>query len=77
MSKKLTAQQRQHAIDVFKSSPMFHSCSDKNVALIVDAMDLVECKEGEVVVQQGYKTTRMFIVLEGLIDRVRVEDGKI
>lgn len=72
---KLTEEQRHRAIQVLKASPMFHLVGEKNLDVIVNSMDLIDCKAGELIYEQGSKTTRMYIVVDGVIDRVRFEDG--
>ena len=62
---------------ILRASPMFQHCKDETLEKIVKKMDVVSYGPGEVLIRQGQRTSQLFVLIDGEIERVRVEDGKL
>jgi serine/threonine protein phosphatase PrpC len=59
--------------DVLANMPLFARLSDRELLRVMQAVQVRECKDGDVVIREGDKGDELFIVLEG---QVRVSRGE-
>ncbi len=59
--------------DVLANMPLFARLSDRELLRVMQAVQVRECKDGDVVIREGDKGDELFIVLEG---HVRVSRGE-
>jgi CRP-like cAMP-binding protein len=58
--------------DVLANMPLFSRLSERELLRVMQAVQVRECKDGEVIIREGDKGDELFIVLEG---KVRVSRG--
>ncbi len=59
--------------DVLANMPLFARLTDRELLRVMQAVQVKECQDGEVVIREGDKGDELFIVLEG---KVRVSRGE-
>jgi serine/threonine protein phosphatase PrpC len=59
--------------DVLANMPLFARLSERELLRVMQAVQVRECKDGEVIIREGDKGDELFIVLEG---KVRVSRGE-
>lgn len=66
------------AIELIKSSPLFHDLYEDEIELIVKACEVLFFKPEEKIINDGDEGTEIFIVLKGMAEvRKTLPDGKV
>lgn len=55
---------------------IFQDLSEGNVANLAEALETVEVGPGEVIVEQGAPADRFYIVVDGAVDVIRLDEGE-
>lgn len=76
---KLSKQDKENCDELLAEAEMFQQVSEKDRKILVDQMKVADLEHGDILLEQGQKTDRFFLVEDGDIRRTRVnpEDGKV
>ncbi|CAM9691753.1 unnamed protein product [Ectocarpus fasciculatus] len=67
----LTAEQKAEAARCLRSTTLFKFCSDESIVKVVEHMTREPFSEGEVLLEQGDPQTRVFLITQGSVSRLR------
>ncbi|CAM9917439.1 unnamed protein product, partial [Pylaiella littoralis] len=67
----LTAEQKAEAARCLRGTTMFKFCSDESILSIVEHMRREQFSEGEVLLEQGDPQSRVFLITQGSVSRLR------
>jgi len=62
--------------DLLSDASMFRHMNPENIMKIVQQMESVEVRHGQILLQQGEPTKRAYLLSKGVCSRHRVEDGQ-
>ncbi|CAM9413534.1 unnamed protein product [Scytosiphon promiscuus] len=73
----LTAEQKAEAARCLRSTTMFKFCSDESITRVVEHMRREQFSEGEVLLEQGDPQSRVFLITQGSVSRLRYLNSKL